>query len=87
MKFAAADGLSSYPNDMEAKKETNDTDLQLTFKKRKWTDPNQLKVLTVSHFVELNVFLDVFCKLYCVSCLTNTQQQNLLTEFKHLVVV
>lgn len=38
-----------------------------------------LEVLTVSHFVELNVFLNVLCKLDCVPCFSNTQQQNLLT--------
>lgn len=44
-------------------------------------------VLTIPHFVELNILLDVLCKLYCVSCFSNTQQQNLLTEFEHLVIV
>lgn len=47
-----------------------------------WTE-----LITVSHLVELNILLDVLCKLYCVSSFPDTQQQNLLTEFEHLVIV
>lgn len=45
------------------------------------------QVLTVPHFVQLNILLDVLCKLYCVSCFSDTQQQDLLTEFEHFVIV
>lgn len=45
------------------------------------------EVLTVPHFVELHILLDVLCKLHCVSSFSHTQQQNLLTELEHLVIV
>ncbi len=59
---------------------------QLTFrkkgylKKKKWT-------LTISHFVKLDIFLNVFCKLYCVTSFTHTQEQDLFTKLEHLVII
>lgn len=44
-------------------------------------------LLTIPHLVELDILLDVLCKLCCVSSFSNTQQQDLLTQFEHLVIV
>lgn len=44
-------------------------------------------MFTISHFVELDIFLDVFCELYGVSGFTHTQEQDLLTQLEHLVII
>lgn len=44
-------------------------------------------MFTISHFVQLDVLLDVFCELYGVSGFSHTQQQDLLAQLEHLVII
>uniref|UniRef100_A0A0E9WTD9 Uncharacterized protein n=1 Tax=Anguilla anguilla TaxID=7936 RepID=A0A0E9WTD9_ANGAN len=48
---------------------------------------SRAELITIPHLIELDILLNVLCKLHGVACLSNTQQQNLFAQLEHLVIV
>lgn len=48
---------------------------------------NTTQKLTISHFVELHVLLNILCKLHSITSLTHTQQKNLFAQLEHFIII